>query len=79
MLAWGEADQRRTLKLLGRIRKREVLLVSRCGWCGKWDSPRDFILAHATNAQVSHSMCPTCAKKWAEDPTFRGVGPKDAA
>lgn len=75
MIAWGEGDQRRTLRLLGRIRDRKVeLIVSRCGWCGKWDSPRDYILAHAINAQVSHSMCPTCSKKFADDPNYRGVG-----
>lgn len=80
MNAWSEGDQRRTLRLLGRIRNRKCdLIVSRCGWCGKWDSPRDYILAHAVNAQLSHSMCKVCAAKFESDPNYRGVGSTPAA
>jgi hypothetical protein len=75
MRAWGEGDHRRTLRLLGRIKNRRTTeLAHRCGWCGRWKSAADYMRAHMLNALVSDGMCDKCAKRWAADPSYRGVG-----
>lgn len=75
MRSWGDEDQRRTLRLVGKIRnRRPEILASRCAWCGKWDSPGDYIRAHLMHAMVTHSICKPCSAKMQSDPTYRGIG-----